>query len=300
AVPETRTSELKAKRAADATERGAAKYRLVDEFPGGPIAESFRNLRASLSLLGRAADRKVFLFTSALPNEGKSFTSVNYSLALAQQGHRVLLVDGDLRRPNIHKVFRNNNERRGEHPGLVDYLIGAVELKNASRLVAKVKRDPAAPAASRLSQVPPGELFIMAGGQRAPNPAELLSGECFEHLISEASSMFDRVVIDSAPILAVSDTLLMAKHVQTICMVVRANKTPRNAVHRALMLLTTAGNRPAGLVLNRLPRRRGAGYYYYYASHGYGDGQGSYIGEYARRAKLMSDVSSNGARNGAG
>jgi len=84
AVPETRTSELKAKRAADATERGAAKYRLVDEFPGGPIAESFRNLRASLSLLGRAADRKVFLFTSALPNEGKSFTSVNYSLALAQ------------------------------------------------------------------------------------------------------------------------------------------------------------------------------------------------------------------------
>ena len=87
---------------------------------------------------------------------------------------------------------------------------------------------------------------------------------------------FDRVIIDSAPILAVSDTLLMAPHVQTISLVVRANKTPRNAINRALNLLDTAGNRPAGIVLNRLPRRRGSGYYYYYASHGYGDGNGTY------------------------
>ena len=68
------------------------------EAPEGPAAEAFRNLRASLSLLGPETERKVFLFTSALPNEGKSFTSANYALALAQQGHRVLLIDGDLRR----------------------------------------------------------------------------------------------------------------------------------------------------------------------------------------------------------
>jgi Mrp family chromosome partitioning ATPase len=85
--------------------------------------------------------------------------------------------------------------------------------------------------------------------------------------------MFDRIVIDSAPILAVSDTLLMVPHVQTTCIVLRAAKTPRNAVNRALTLLGATNVRPAGLVLNRLPRRRGAGYYYYYASHGYGDGE---------------------------
>jgi succinoglycan biosynthesis transport protein ExoP len=88
-------------------------------------------------------------------------------------------------------------------------------------------------------------------------------------------------VIDSAPVLAVSDTLLMTPFVQTVCMVLLARKTPRNAVRRAIGLLASAGGRPVGLVLNRLPTGRGAGYYYYYASPGYGAGEGSYAGQYA-------------------
>ncbi len=298
AIPETKTSEAKPRGRKSPAPRGATKYRLVDEAPAGPIAESFRNLRAALSLLGPTADRKVFLFTSALPNEGKSFTSVNHALALAQQGHRVLLVDGDLRRPNIHKIFKNESESREDFPGVVDYLVGAVTLKDGARLVATVDTEPLG-THSRLEKAAPGQLFILAGGQRAPNPAELLSGDCFKNLTAEASSVFDRVIIDSAPILAVSDTLLMAGHVQTICMVVRAAKTPRNAIHRALTLLGAAGNRPAGLVLNRLPRRRGSGYYYYYASHGYGDGQGSYVGGYGRSVRSsIARIGSSG--NGAG
>ena len=83
-------------------------------------------------------------------------------------------------------------------------------------------------------------------------------------------------MIDSAPLLAVSDTLLMMPHVQTVTVVVRAAKTPRNAILRAISLLATASARPAGVILNRLPHRRGAGHYYYYASHGYGAGEGSY------------------------
>jgi succinoglycan biosynthesis transport protein ExoP len=298
AIPETKTSEVKTRINKNAPPRGATKYRLVDEAPGGPIAESFRNLRAALSLLGPAADRKVFLFTSALPNEGKSFTSVNYALALAQQGHRVLLVDGDLRRPNIHKIFRNECESKEDFPGVVDYLVGAVALKDAARLVATLDTEPLGTRA-RADAPAAGQLFILAGGQRAPNPAELLGGGCFKQLTDEAASMFDRVVIDSAPILAVSDTLLMAGHVQTICMVVRANKSPRNAIHRALTLLGAANNRPAGLVLNRLPRRRGAGYYYYYASHGYGDGQGSYSGEYGRGSSRSATARVGQSGNGA-
>ncbi len=272
AIPETKGTETRAD--AKKGKGDATKYRLVDEAPSGPIAESFRNLRAALSLLGPEADRKVFLFTSALPNEGKSFTSVNFALSLAQQGHRVLLVDGDLRRPSIHKVFRKVLGHSPQAPGLVDYLIGAVELRQAVRLVTSVEAETVG--AARFREGKPaktGQLFILAGGQRAPNPAELLSDNCFRGLTTESKSYFDRIVIDSAPVLAVSDTLLMVPHVQTTCIVVRAAKTPRNAINRALTLLGATHVRPAGIVLNRLPRRRGAGYYYYYASHGYGDGE---------------------------
>src|SRR5213076_1411845 len=107
---------------------GSSNYRVVVETPESPAAEAFRNLRAALSLLGPEAERKVALFTSAVPDEGKSFTSANYALALAQQGHRVLLIDGDLRRPSMHKIFRfdgasdNSNTARG----IVDCLVGDV------------------------------------------------------------------------------------------------------------------------------------------------------------------------------
>src|SRR5207249_11275818 len=104
AIPETKDSESNKASDGKHAPRRAAKYRLVNEAPGGVIAEAFRNLRAALSLLGPEIDRRLFLVTSALPDEGKCFTSVNYAFALAQQGHRVLLIDGDLRRPRVHEV----------------------------------------------------------------------------------------------------------------------------------------------------------------------------------------------------
>jgi len=257
---------------------GGGSYRLVTEAPEGPTAEAFRNLRASLSLLGPEVERKVFLFTSAAPNEGKSFSCANYSLALAQQGHRVLLIDGDLRRPNLHKIFRPEmkaNEAEDGLVGMVDYLVGATDLGSAVRTVSIGRLEVAA---GEKGTATGGQLSILNGGRRAPNPAELLSGPSFGRLVAEAARLFDRVVIDSAPVLAVSDTLLMTPLAQTVCVVVQAGKTPRNAVQRAIGMLTGAGGRPAGIILNRIPHRLGAGYYYYYASHGYGRGDGSYAG----------------------
>jgi len=272
---------------------GTLTYRLVAEAPEGPAAEAFRNLRASLSLLGPETERKIFLFTSALPNEGKSFTSANYSLSLAQQGHRVLLIDGDLRRPSLHKIFRrvgptDDAVANEEEQGIVDYLVGEVTLADAVRAVSARDVDiigTSLPSPGGTVTATGGELSILAGGRRAPNPAELLSSHSFAQLIAEAAQAFDRVVIDSAPVLAVSDTLLMTPHVQSVCMVVRAKRTARNAVQRAVMLLGGTGSRPAGVILNRLPRNRGTDYYYYYASHGYGAGEGSYTGGYATKRR---------------
>jgi Mrp family chromosome partitioning ATPase len=281
AVPEVKKAE--AGKAPVGGAPGSESYRLVAEAPEGPAAEAFRNLRASLSLLGPEAERKVFLFTSALPSEGKSFTSANYALALAQQGFRVLLIDGDLRRPSLHKIFLpadGGNGAKEQVPGIVDYLVGETRLEVAARPVSAGAFDISSGNGEEAGTLTAtgGKLSVLTGGRRAPNPAELLSGPTFGKLIADAARVFDRVVIDSAPILAVSDTLLMTPLVQTVCVVVRASHTPRHAVQRALGMLTAAGGRPAGVVLNRLPRNRGAGYYYYYASHGYGKGEGAYSG----------------------
>ena len=293
AIPET-TEEGKAPRLKRRSKpsRGSS-YRVVVETPQSPAAEAFRNLRAALSLLGPEAERKVSLFTSALPSEGKSFTCANYSLALAQQGYRVLLIDGDLRRPNMDKIFRfpeamrNNNFDEDSAPGVVDCLLGEADLSSAARSIPAGEIDiigDHVAVEGNLVTATGGQLFVLAGGRRAPNPAEILAGHLFGQLVAEAARLFDRVVIDSAPVLAVSDTLLMTPHVQTVCIVLRAGKTPRQVVRRSISLLASSGLRPAGLVLNRLGRSRGIGYYYYYASHDYGAGEGSYSGGYRHQS----------------
>ena len=301
AVPDT-TDEGPVKRLKRRSKAfGSSNYRVVAETPQSPAAEAFRNLRAALSLLGPEAERKVSLFTSAVPNEGKSFTSANYSLALAQQGYRVLLIDGDLRRPNVDKIFRfpntRNNSGEDSAPGVTDCLVNEADIASAARQIPAGEIqlvDESVELTENILAATGGQLFVLAGGRRAPNPAEILAGPFFGQLIAEAANLFDRVVVDSAPILAVSDTLLMTPHAQTVCMVVRAGKTPRQAVRRAISLLGKSGVRPAGLVLNRLRRSGGVGYYYYYASHGYGEG--SYIRGYRRdRGQAKPDHEGNGA-----
>jgi succinoglycan biosynthesis transport protein ExoP len=295
AVPETTDQDTGPRLRRQSRTWGSSNYRVVVKTPESPAAEAFRNLRAALSLLGPEVERKVSLFTSALPNEGKSFTSANFSLALAQQGYRVLLIDGDLRRPNMHRIFhfpepakKNNSEEEDGAPGVMDCLVGQADLSSAAHPIPAGEIDIVAGKVAmegNFLTATGGQLSVLAGGRRAPNPAEILAGPFFGQLVNEAARLFDRVVIDSAPILAVSDTLLMMPYVQTVCIVLRAGKTPRQAIRRAISLLTSSGIRPAGLVLNRLRRSGGAGYYYYYASHGYGADEGSYSRSYGYRSR---------------
>ena len=186
---------------------GWSNYRVVVETPEGPAAEAFRNLRAALSLLGPEVQRKVSLFTSALPNEGKSFTSANYSLALAQQGYRVLLIDGDLRRPNMDRIFhfpeamKKNNSDEDKAAGVMDCLLGEADLSSAARPIPAgeidIVTDKVATAGNILTATG-GQLSVLAGGRRAPNPAEILAGPFFGQLVTEAARLFDRHAADDA------------------------------------------------------------------------------------------------------
>lgn len=193
-------------------------------------AEAFRSLRTSISMLGRQEMRRTLLFTSALPSEGKTLCAANYALCLAQAGLRTVLIDADLRRPSVERALTG---KVSGHPGLTDFLTGQAGLQDIL-LPSQNER-----------------LVYIPSGTAAPNPSELLSQGGFAALIEEALRECDRVVVDSAPIQSVSDTLLLVRHVQTILMVVRAGKTPWKACARAIETVQNAGAPISGIVLNR-------------------------------------------------
>lgn len=210
--------------------------------PDSPVAESFRSLRTALSLLGPVDERKVILFTSAVPSEGKTLNAVNAAIAFAQQGLRTLLIDADLRKPAVTQLLMS---KRPGLPGLAEYMVGAQ-------------------VGLHTTEVP--KLSVMPAGSRAPNPAELLNGDRFAELIEMVRVKFDRVVIDTAPVNVVSDTLNIVSAADTVVLVVRNGSTPRKVVRRALELLARAHVRPDGIALNFMPTWSGIGSHYYYSS----------------------------------
>jgi capsular exopolysaccharide synthesis family protein len=213
-------------------------------------AESFRTLRTSLSMLGQESDRRTFLFTSAFPQEGKTFSSINFAISLAQQGLKTLLIDVDLRRPSVENYITG---RKGQLSGVTDLLVGEKKLSEVLQVNHELPN-----------------LQWIAAGREAPNPAELLAQGTFFKLLDEALKTYDRVVIDSAPIHAVSDTLLIANRIQTCVLVVHGKRTPRKPVQRSVQLLRSAGANMGGVILNLVPSRRARGYYYdTYYYHGY-------------------------------
>jgi capsular exopolysaccharide synthesis family protein len=161
----------------------------------------------------------------------------------------------------VEKSLLNNNQRG---LGLTDYLIGQKDFQSVVHTTGEEN------------------FFYIPSGSHAPNPAELLAKTGIDGLIDEALLHFDRVIIDSAPIHAVSDTLLILNRVQTLCLVVRCARTPRNSVRRAVQILQEAEAPLAGVLLNLVPRSRGRyGYYYdsyytynYYGNYGYGGKKG--------------------------
>lgn len=234
-----------------------------DKFHGDmspAVRESFRSLVVSLKLLGRRGDGKSFLFTSALPAEGKTFCSFHCSLQFAAQGHRVVVVDADLRKPLLHKLVPNARLENG----LSDILAEQISVDDA------------------IQETNLENLFFISAGSRSPNPPKLLASTLFSEVVAQLGKKFDYIIIDSAPVNAVADTLLIAPHVQRVCLIARASSTPERAVIRAIQaLFSSAEKQPSGVVLNRYKRRRGLYYYYNYSYHkSYG-----YYGAYGEEKK---------------
>jgi polysaccharide biosynthesis transport protein len=214
--------------------------------PGSAAAESFRSLRASLSLFSQDELCKTFLFTSALPSEGKSFCAINCAVAFAQQGLKTLLIDADLRLPSIERIFFNEAFDEAPIKGLSEILAGEAVLDEATQL-------------TRIEK-----LSVLCTGYQIFTPAELLACEACGRLVLDAAAKFDRVVINSAPIQMVSDTLLLAGHVQAVCLVI-SPQTSAEIVFHAVQKLGHSRSKLIGFVFDRVSLRHDADYTYPYS-----------------------------------
>ena len=211
--------------------------------PKSIISEAFRTLRTNIKFVGVDKTLKTLVITSAGPEEGKSTIACNLAAVMAMTGDRVILIDADLRRPSLHNHFNLDNVR-----GLSDLLIGDADTDEIPAQDTKLER-----------------LKVMTSGPVPPNPSELLTTGKVDKVLKRLKAEFDTIIIDSSPILTVTDSLILAAKVDGTVLVFLANKTAKRAGQRIRQLLKNAGVNTLGAILNKVPLKSGGygGYYYY-------------------------------------
>ncbi len=209
--------------------------------PKSPISEAYRTLRTNFQFATLKQKPKSLMITSAVPGEGKTTTAVNMAVTMADRGMRVLIVDTDLRRPNVHRVLRME---RG--PGLADVLREGLDVRSVIR-------------STRIEN-----LWIISSGRVPPNPSELTGSDRMGELMHQLGGDFDLVICDAPSVLVVTDPVLLATHVDCCAMVVSTNNARRETVIRANKLLDTAKVNVVGIIVNGLETTRRHYYYYYY------------------------------------
>lgn len=215
----------------------------VHDFPRSNVAECCRSIRTNLLFLGSDKPLDRLLVTSAGPREGKTTTTCNIGIAMAQSGARVLLVDTDMRRPRLHKAFRTGHE-----VGLSTLLLNEATPEQA------------------IQTTPVPNLFLLPSGPIPPNPTELMHTERFQEVLADLSSRFDRVIFDSPPVSPVTDAVVLSGFVDGVVLVVKSGGTRKDVLARSIESLRSVRANLLGAVLNHvdLSKRQGGYYYNYY------------------------------------
>lgn len=206
-----------------------------------PISEAYRMLRTNVEFTSVDSETKKILITSPGPREGKSLTTANLAVSIAQTGKSVLIVDADMRNPTQHKIFDLNN--------LEGLSLALVQEQDSLKYV-------------RITEVP--GLVVLTAGPIPPNPAELLGSQRMKHLIADFSKKFDVVIFDTPPVIAVADAAILAQEVDGVILVLAAGEVNREYARRAKEQLDKVGARILGSILNKVDMKSNDYYYYYH------------------------------------
>jgi capsular exopolysaccharide synthesis family protein len=209
--------------------------------PKSPAAEAYRTLRTSIQFAGLDHKCRSIVVTSSSPGEGKSTTVANFGVVLAQTGSRVCLVDSDLRRPTLHRIFGLSNSR-GLTTALLDGLPFA-EIAQPTNV--------------------PG-LFVLTSGPLPPNPAELVGSNRMREALEAAAGHYDMVLLDSPPVISVADAVALTTFADGVVMVVQTGKVPHEVIRRAISQVLAVKGRILGVVMNGVNLKRDGYYYDYY------------------------------------
>jgi capsular exopolysaccharide synthesis family protein len=206
--------------------------------PRSPVSEAYRTLRTNLQFSSLDDPVKTLVVTSAAPDEGKSTTVANLAVTLAQGGRRTILVDCDLRRPSLHKLFDLQAE-----PGLTNIM-----LEDGGE--------------AALQETGVEGLRLLASGPKPPNPADMLGAQKLDKIIESLTEEADIILFDAPPVIAVTDAAVLGAKVDGVLLVISAGKTKRDHAQRAKELLEKANVRIIGATLTNAPKDSGVGEYY--------------------------------------
>ena len=215
---------------------------VVQNNPKSPSAEAYRTLRTNIQFSFTDRDIKTLLVTSPGAGEGKSSTAANLAITMSQTGKKVLLIDCDMRRPNVHKMFNIPDQA-----GLTNLLREEINFERAAYKYTS-------------------NLHILICGTTPPNPSEILASQRMGKFLQEAAEEYDFIILDTPPVIAVTDAQILSTKVEGVLMVINSSVSPIEACKKAQNLLKAVNANVIGVVLNKVKKKKGSyyGYYNYY------------------------------------